>query len=114
MKKARQYASEILVAYTDTIFLKNIEIFKKKMAEVLKSITINEIEELIKTRNVTTDNGLLSILKEQRQKYKSICNIVDIAKQGLLLVTDFDSVIEKIYPSIYEWYCKYVLELGDK
>ena len=109
MKKAKEHASELLVAYTDAVMQEDWQLFTNKMSDVFMAVAVSEVQELRKMRNVSTDNGLIPIFKEQRQKYGSICKIVNGVKSDLLSITDFDEVIKEIHPSIYDWYVSAVL-----
>lgn len=109
MKKAKEHARELLVAYADAVMQENRQLFAEKLSDVFMAVAVNEVQELHKMRNVSTDNGMISIFKEQRQKYGSICKIVNVVKSDLLSITDFDEVIKEIYPSIYDWYISTVL-----
>ena len=110
MKKAKEHASELLVVYADAIMQRNGQLFNQKLSDVFMEIAVNEIKELRQMRNISTDAGLISIFKEQRKKYGSICGIVNQVKSGLLNISDFDGVIEEIYPSIYSWYLSEVVQ----
>ena len=110
MKKSKEHASELLVVYADAVMQENWQLFTKKMSDVFMAVAVIEVQELQETRNVSTDKGLIPIFKEQRQKYGSICKIVNGVKADLLSITDFDEVIKEIHPSIYEWYVSEVLE----
>jgi len=109
MKKAKEYANELLVVYADAVMQENSQLFTKKLSDVFMAVAVNEVRELQKIRNVSTDNGLIPIFKEQRKKYGSICKIVNGVRPDLLSITDFDEVIKEIYPSIYDWYVSTVL-----
>jgi hypothetical protein len=109
MKKAKEYASELLVVYADAAMQENWQLFTKKLSDVFMDVAVSEVQELLKMRNISTDNGLIPIFKEQRQKYGSICKTVNGVKPDLLSITDFDEVIKEIYPSVYEWYVSQVL-----
>jgi hypothetical protein len=109
MKKAKEHASELLVVYADAVMQENWQLFTNKMSDVFMAISVSEVQELRKMRNVSTDNGLIPIFKEQRQKYGSICKIVNCVISDLLSITDFDEVIKEIHPNIYDWYVKEVL-----
>ena len=109
MKKAKEHASELLVVYADAVMQENWQLFTKKMSDVFMAVAVSEVQELQKMRNVSTDNGLIPIFKEQRQKYGSICKIVNSVQSDLLSITDFDGVIKEIHPSIYDWYVSAVL-----
>jgi hypothetical protein len=104
MQKASLYSSQILVSYADAIMLNDDKLFTNKMNDVFIKIAVDEVQELRQLRNIKTDAGLVPIFKEQRQKYLSICNKVNIVKKDLLQVTDFDEVIKEVYPSVYDWY----------
>ena len=104
MKRAKEHASEIVIVYADAVLQENRHLFIEKMTDVLMAVTLIEVQELRKMRNTSTDNGLIPVFKEQRNKFDSICKIVNIAIPTLLSIADFDEVIKKIYPSIYDWY----------
>lgn len=110
MKKAKEHASELLVTYADAIIQDNWKLFTEKLSNTFMEVVINEVQELRKNRNVSTDKGLIPIFKEQRQKYASICKIVNGVKADLLSITDFDEVIKEAIPSIYDWYVSEVLK----
>ena len=107
--KAKEHAGELLVAYADAIMQDDWQLFTKKLSDIFYAVAVDEISELRKMRNVSTDNGLIPIFKEQRQKYGTICKIVNGVKPNLLSITDFDEVIKEIHPSIYDWYLSAVL-----
>ena len=109
MKKAKEHASELLVVYADATMQGDWKLFTNKLAEVWMEVAVKEIQELRKMRNVSTDNGLIPIFKEQRQKYGSICKIVNEVKPDLLSLSDFDEIIHEVHPSIYEWYSTNIL-----
>ena len=109
MKKAKDHASELLVVYCDAVILEDRSLFTKKLADVFREVAINEVAEIRKARSVSTDNGLISVYKDQRQKYGSICKIVNGVKADLLSVTDFDEVIKAVHPFIYDWYVSTIL-----
>jgi hypothetical protein len=103
MKKSKDYAKEIIAQYDICIKKGNYSDFKTLMANVWYELTYKDVNELIIARNVKLDSGLIAILKDQRNKYKSICNIVNF-HHDLLSVSDFDDVIRLSYPNIYDWY----------
>ena len=110
MRKSKEIASELLVVYADAVMQENLQLFTKKISDIFMEIAVNEVLELRKMRNISTDKGLIPVFKEQRQKYGSICKIVNGVKGDLLSITDFDEVIKEIYPSIYEWYISNVIK----
>jgi hypothetical protein len=109
MKRAKEHANELLVVYADALMEEKWQLFTKKLSDVFMALAVSEVEELRKMRNVSTDNGLIPIFKEQRKKYGLICKIVNEVKNNLLSTTYFDEVIKEIYPSIYDWYVSSVL-----
>lgn len=109
MKKAKEHANELVVAYSDAIMNENWKMFTGKLSDVFVEVAINEVKELRKARNIKLDTGLIPIFKDQRAKYDSICRIVNTVKADLLSITDFDEVIKEIYPNIYDWYISQVL-----
>lgn len=110
IKKAKEHASELVLVYADAVMQENWQLFANKLSDVFMAVAVNEVKELMEMRNVSTDNGMKSIFKEQRQKYGSICKIVNGVKSDLLSITDFDEVIKEIHPSMYNWYMSDVLE----
>ncbi len=109
MRKSKEIANEICVVYADAIMQENWQLFTKKLSDVFMEVAVKDVQELRQMRNVKTDNGLIPIFKEQRQKYNAICKVVNTVKSDLLSVTDFDEVIKEVYPSIYEWYVSNVV-----
>jgi len=69
MKKAKEYYKEIVEVES----LNDIEKLKTKCKDTLKDF-IYEIKELAKNRNVSTDDGLFAIVKEQNNKWNALCN----------------------------------------
>jgi hypothetical protein len=108
--KAKEYAKEILVVYADAIMLNKWQLFTVKLSEVFMSIGVTEVKELQKARNVSTDKGLIPIFKQQREKYGTICKIVNQVNPNLLNIKDFDELIKEIHPSIFDWYKSNVIE----
>jgi hypothetical protein len=111
MRKSKEIANEICVVYADAIMQENWQLFTKKLSDVFMEVAVKDVQELRQMRNVKTDNLLISIFKEQRQKYNAICKVVNTVKSDLLSVTDFDEVIKEVHPSIYQWYFSNVVAL---
>ena len=109
MRKAKEIANELCIVYADAVMQDKWYLFTKKLTDVFLEVAVKDVRELRQMRNVKTDNGLIPIFKEQRQKYNAICKIVNTVKSDLLSVEDFDRVIKEINPSIYEWYVSNVL-----
>lgn len=109
MRKSKEIANEICVFYADAKMQNDWQLFTKKLSEVFMELAVKDIQELRQLRNVKTDNGLISIFREQRQKYGAICKIVNTVKGDLLFIGDFDNVIKEVHPSIYEWYVRNVV-----
>lgn len=109
MRKSKEIANELCVVYADAIMQSNWSLFTSKLSEVFKEVAVDDVKALRIARNVTQDSGLVPIFKEQRQKYMSICKVVNQVKPQLLNVTDFDEVIKEIHPSIYGWYLENVV-----
>lgn len=109
MKKAQEYASEMLVVYADCLMSKDWDPLRKKISEVLVNVAVREVTELRRMRNVSKDSALIPIFKDQRKKYQSICTTVNKVHDSLLNVTDFDKTVEAIHPTIYDWYVSNVL-----
>lgn len=108
MKKAKEHAEAIITAFKQSN-KENVNPFTEKMTEVFMDVAGNEIVELRKARNIKVDSGLIPIFKDQRKKFGSIVTIVNETTSDLLHITDFDGVIEELYPNIYDWYKKEVL-----
>ena len=109
MKKAKEHANELVVAYSDAIMKKDWSLFTKKISDVFYQVAVFEVKELQIARNIKNDNALIPIFKDQRKKYGSICNIVNVVKADLLSITDFDEVIKEVHPKIFDWYVSDVL-----
>lgn len=110
MKKAKEHANELVIAYSDSVMNNDFDIFRKKLSLVWAEIIINEVKELQTARNIKLDTALIPIFKDQRQKYWSVCKIVNtLKKSDLLSISDFDEVVKSIYPNIYDWYVSNVL-----
>ena len=69
MKKAKEYYKEILEAEKT----KDKSKIDLKVKEVFKNFVL-EIKELRDMRNVSTDQGLMAIIKEQNNKWNALCN----------------------------------------
>lgn len=109
MKKSKEYAKELVIAYERSLNKNDFLEFKDLIANVWFELTCKEVKELAVARNVKFDSGLIPILKDQRKKYASICNIVNKINSDLLSVSDFDEVIKRTQPKIYDWYVSEVL-----
>jgi len=98
MKKAKEYAKEIIETYVE----KNQHEALVLGAQVVKEL-FKESEEITKARKVTNYAPMLAILKEQHLKWTSICRHVN---KEVLLLNDraFLDVIEErmtmIYPNL--------------
>ncbi len=112
MKKAKYYAGEIIAAISNTKSTNNTKILSSKLAEVFIELTVNELEELRIARNIKTDDGILAVFKEQRKKYLAICKRVNKVSKITLPVSDFDDLIKAIYPTIYNWYEKNIININ--
>lgn len=109
MRKAKEIANELCVVYADAIMQDEWKLFTKKLSDVFMEVAVSDVKDLRKMRNISTDNGLIPIFKEQRQKYGSICKVVNTVKSDLLSITDFDEVIKEVHPNIYDWYVSQVV-----
>lgn len=69
MKKAKEYYKEIL----EVELLNDTDKLTRKCRDVLKEF-VYEIRELSEVRNVSTDIGILAIVKEQNNKWNALCN----------------------------------------
>ena len=67
MKKAKEYAKYLKEMNYDIIAVK----------DVLFKLVKDEVEELKKKRHITTDSGMMSVLKEQNDKWNAICRLSD-------------------------------------
>lgn len=100
MKKAKEYAKEIIETYVDKNEGEALVLAAQTVKELFK-----ESEELQKARRVTNYAPMLAILKEQHLKWTSICRHVN--KEVLLLnERAFLDVIEKkmtmVYPNLMQ------------
>lgn len=98
MKKAKEYAEEILKTYVE----KNEEAALFLAAQIVKEL-FKEANELEKARGVTRYVPMLAILKELHLKWESICRRVN-KEVDLLNKRAFLDVIEAemtmIYPNL--------------
>ena len=67
--KAKDYAEQF---FKDEQTMSDIDCTSKVFAGF-----VTEIETISKTRNVSTTDGMLSIIKEQDQKWKAFCRIIN-------------------------------------
>jgi hypothetical protein len=81
MKKAKEYAADIIAAYVET----DEKGALKVAVDVLGSL-FTEMQELSKVRKATTDEAGISIIKEQHRKWVAICSRVN--KEVLLMKED--------------------------
>jgi hypothetical protein len=96
MKKSKEYSKDIIEAY----ILGNQLAVSNKVVDTIKSIWA-EVFELKNTRNAKTDSAIIAILKEQNQKWKSICNKVN--KEVPLLKEDgFLHFMQNQMPELYK------------
>lgn len=100
MKKAKEYASEIIKEYVE----KDESAAYVKAAQSVKDL-FSESEEIQKMRNVRNYAPMLSILKEQHLKWQSICRHVN-REINILNDRAFLMVIEEkmtmIYPNLMQ------------
>lgn len=66
MKKAKEHANELVVAYSDAIMNEHWKTFTEKLSDVFKEVAINEVKELQNARNIKLDSGFSSIFKTKR------------------------------------------------
>lgn len=100
MKKAKEYAKEIIETYIE----KDTNAALKKAAEANKCL-FGEYEEIVKIRKISQYPAMLSLLKEQHLKWVSICRHVN-KEVELLNEKGFLNVIEDkmtmIYPNLLQ------------
>ena len=78
MKKAKEYADEVLTIMLDPLNVNNTEqgIFAA-IKGVIFEIGFDETIELCTKRNISTDAGFISLLREQCQKYQAFVRHVN-------------------------------------
>jgi len=96
--KAKQLAGIYLDAQENTR--------KNRMVDIINGIG-PELEQLRKARNITTDQGMVALLKEMDQKYRCFVSIVNI-KLGIDHLNNdiFLLWLETCLPQTYECYQK--------
>lgn len=98
MKKAKQYATEILEAYVNH---NEAEVLKVAAASIKDLFA--EVDEIQKARKAVQYRALLNILKEQHIKWLSICRIVNkeinILNEGAFLGV-VEAKMTMIYPNL--------------
>ncbi len=100
MKKAKEYAKEIIETYVD----KNEREALIKAAQSLKDL-FTESTEIQTQRKITNSASMLAVLKEQHLKWVAICRNVN-KEINLLNERAFLDVIEEkmtmIYPNLMQ------------
>lgn len=85
----------------------------KVVSNVLTKVLSAEVTQLRKARNIKLDSGLIPIYRDQRNKWSSICKIVNKHYDKEYLDTQmFDDGFVELYPSLSSWYTKSVLNIG--
>lgn len=100
MKKAKEYATEIIEVYVE----KDAAEAVKKAAQSIRDL-FNEVEEIQKARSIRNYGPMLSVLKEQHLKWVAICRSVN-KEIPLLRENGFLDVIKEkmtmIYPNLMQ------------
>jgi hypothetical protein len=92
LKKAKDYAEQLKKCGNDT------ETIRKEINSIVLEM-IQEIGELSKSRNIKTNSALKSIILEQDQKWKSLCNKVNTPDSLIELKRDgFINGLKKAVP----------------
>jgi hypothetical protein len=98
MKKAKEYAQEIINTYIE----QNQDAALVKAAQTVKDL-FTEVSEITQARNITRYQPMLAVLKEQHVKWISICKHVN-KEINLLNDQAFLQTIEQemtmIYPNL--------------
>lgn len=102
--KAKEIAKELVVAFSAMKISGDEESFKVKYAECLGLIVHKELYQKKDIRNVSTDDGMLSIIKEQRNRWRSVCFHANKLTGDFFRVEAFDECFQLVFPEISEWY----------
>ena len=101
MKKAKEYAQEILKSIED-LSDKNIEAAMVEPIRICFMSLIGEIDEMAKTRNIKTNSAMVAIINEQNQKWKAICRHVHennaLGEKNILREDGFIDLLKKTVP----------------
>ena len=88
-------AKEYFVKYADNIKSSDRTISSTAIGEMLTEM-LKEVQEIAKIRHCSLDIGMISILKEQNQKYNAVVNMFNppvLVKDGFKTV-----VLSKLLP----------------
>ncbi len=75
-----------------------------KIAEVLCQIIHVELKELMKTRPEKSEESIIKVVTQQREKYSKISDGIDKRYSGIMPVSDFDWAFKAMHPYMSEWY----------
>jgi hypothetical protein len=91
MKKAKEYAQQLLDCKD------NKELIDKELSKIITQLC-SEIVDLSNNRKIEKESALKSIIKEQDQKWKAICNIVEKSNFKIILKRDgfINVIINKV------------------
>ena len=107
MKTAEEYSISLIIAYQKSIAAKNESFLKDELVKTYISLLRHELKELIEIRHIKKGTAMIAILKEQRNKFASICKKCNaVMGDGAILVEYFDEAVKQLYPDIFEFYSK--------
>jgi len=92
MRKAKEIAKELNVFLPEN--KGNKEAIKKKTKDIMVEL-LNDVTDLMKARNTTSDSALLSVLKETNIRWIATCNRCKYLKK-----TGFKDMVFLKIPSI--------------
>ena len=78
MKKAKEYAAEILAVINDS----DSEVILDVIRKAIIGIGCDETKELLEKRHISEEDGFVSVLREQNNKYKTIARLVNEKATG--------------------------------
>lgn len=78
MKKAKEYAAEIIAVINDSTSDLILDVIRKAII----GIGCDETKELIEKRHISEEDGFVSILREQNNKYKTVARLVNEKATG--------------------------------
>lgn len=78
MKKAKEYAEEIIAVINNSTSDIILDVIRKAII----GIGCDETKELIEKRHISEEDGFVSILREQNNKYKTVARLVNEKATG--------------------------------
>ena len=97
-------AKEYFAKYEDIMGIKEeirVGSDEEKRGKLLMQDLIDEVDAIIALRHAETDGAIISILKEQNDKWNAICRISEKKYGGSLLLTNgFAHLWEKRIPEL--------------